>query len=337
MTGRRITERKASADIPTLEIGGRFGRYGKEEEKAIRGQDIREDQVVSQLIIIWRAFGPQTELEMEKVYDDMSAALSGVQYTPEHVEKFSLALAESLPESISPQNEITLPFNIGLFLSALINNGKDDEYTIHTKGLAVLPQFLGSENRKKIIVKGDGGEYLGSRMEGGSITVEGDVEESAGIGMKGGAIIIKNDAGYRLGYHMNGGMITVEGNCGERPGGAMKGGIILIKGDAGDTVGDEMEDGEITVIGSVGKETGRLMRGGKIIIKGDAGSDLGHVMKGGEIHVEGSIESIGEVESGRIYHRGELIAGEEEAKVEVEEQSKPWWRRAWDWIVGEKT
>ncbi len=173
----------------------------------------------------------------------------------------------------------------GIFLSLLVNESEDSEIKLE---LGERINYLGKENRKKIIIKGDTGHYLGYYMQGGEIIVEGSAGDRAGSCMNGGRIIIKGEAGSWLGESMQNGEIIVEGNAGTGAGFNMSNGKIWIKGDASHSLGYSM-------------------RGGQIIIEGNAGAGVGGNMLGGEIWVKGKIESLGAAKAGRIYEGRERI------------------------------
>jgi hypothetical protein len=100
--------------------------------------------------------------------------------------------------------------------------------------------------------------------------------------------------------------VTIKGHGGHGAGFLMERGRLLIDGDT-EGVGDKMKGGLIIVEGSEKSHPGDKMTGGRIVIRGDAGAKVGHHMEGGEIHIEGEYESLGDIERGRIYHKGKLI------------------------------
>jgi glutamate synthase domain-containing protein 3 len=180
----------------------------------------------------------------------------------------------------------------GVFLSLLVNESMDSEFELE---LGERINYLGRENRKKIVIKGDAGSYLGYYMQSGEIILEGSAGDRAGSCMNGGRIIIKGEAGSWLGESMQSGEIIVEGNAGAGVGFNMSSGRIIIKGD-------------------VSHSLGYNMRGGEIIIEGNAGASVGGNMLGGEIWVKGRIQSIGSVRSGEIYEGREKEKGGRESR-----------------------
>lgn len=87
----------------------------------------------------------------------------------------------------------------------------------------------------------------------------------------------------------------------------MRSGTVTIEGDVDSNSAFVMKGGQLIIRGNASNNLGLLMENGKVILEGNAGYEVGDGMTGGEIHVMGEIEGIGEVEGGRIYHKGKLI------------------------------
>jgi hypothetical protein len=281
MAGSVAIERK-STDAPPLAIGGRFGKFGPEEEKASSKADVKENEQIKQLKNAWRS----CKLYMDRTYEDryfsMLSSIKNLRYSAKDVENFSLVL-------IDFQDEENFSLKAGLFLSALINNGEESYYNIHTQHLKTQLECLGYMNTKNIMINGDAGCSVGRGMKGGSITVKGNVGEMAGLSMKGGNITVKGNAGNKVGQFMKSGSVTINGNVWHDIGHCMYDGSIIVKGNAGDRVGHGMTDGSITVEGNVKNY-------------------VGHFMRGGEIHIQGDLEGISYAfQRGKIFHKGKLI------------------------------
>jgi hypothetical protein len=267
---------------PALAARRRFKGYKPEEGMASRKAEIKETEAIRQIKAAWKATANFDWNQYGDCYRRISAAMKEFQCTTNDVEYFSIVLEEF-------QEEGNFPGKAGLFLSALINRGRNGEYVIHTQHLAMPVHFLGIENEKRIIVNGEAGHHVGRNMKSGSITVEGN-------------------AGNMLGFFMQGGNITVEGDTGSYVGERMKGGSISIKGSATVYVGNYMNGGSITVNGDSGDGVGLGMENGSITIKGNVGYRVGALMEGGEITLEGGYESLFHViKGGRIFHKGKLI------------------------------
>lgn len=99
-----------------------------------------------------------------------------------------------------------------------------------------------------------------------------------------------------LGTRMSGGTLTVEGALGDNAGLAMSGGLLTIHGSAGDRLGAPligasrgMTGGEIIVTGHVGADAARRVRRGLVVVGGDAGPGAAHAMIAGTILVAGRL------------------------------------------------
>jgi hypothetical protein len=264
---------------PTLtpcHASSRFGRYKKEDEKRILKTDVVRNEALEKIAEVWRAsdFKPEGNRRDEALsfYKEVSSAVRTMGYSPDDVSMFSLMILEFSRERFFEDKA-------GIFLSALVNCGKGDEYVIHTAHLDGIG-MLGYKNRKKITIEGDA-HMIGCEMNGGAITLHGDCINA--VSFSG----CSNSA-----QMMRGGTITVHGDWQ----GYLKelmGGTVIIKGDY---LGDEMGDG---------------MKGGTIIVEGDARGLIGSGMEGGKIYLNGTHSRISQnVFGGGIFHKGKLIAGD---------------------------
>ncbi|OYT25353.1 MAG: formylmethanofuran dehydrogenase subunit C, partial [Thermoprotei archaeon ex4572_64] len=163
-----------------------------------------------------------------------------------------------------------------------------------------------SENLNEIEIEINGKglrrvRYLGYKMRGGKIVINGDVGPLTGYKMRGGTIIIRGNADNYLGAKMRGGYIEVYGNAsnfigskllGEKPGKGMISGKIIIHGNAGSYIGNGMRGGEIIIEGNAKDYVGMNMKGGLIWIKGSCGLYPGARMIAGRIVVMNKVEDI---------------------------------------------
>jgi formylmethanofuran dehydrogenase subunit C len=319
-------------------IGKRFGRFDPEKERAVREGDIRENEVLESLKTAWKGFKCKiTGYPSIQNYMDALAAIKDQQYSSDDVEMFTLVMAEF-------QDEAGFSSKAGVFLSALINEGEEDNYRIRTRHLKKI-NYLGYKNTKNIAVIGDVGFSLGMQMEAGKISVSGDagdgvgswmenglividgsahdntgfamqgglivvnrdIGNSAGHGMRGGKIVVKGDVGYFAGCEMIGGTIEIEGDAGDFV--CPCGGTIIIHGNAGEDVGKGMMRSIVFVNGDVGDGLGSHLRGGIIVVGGNVLGEVGAGMKGGSIFLagDGNVAVGSGIERGKIYHKGELI------------------------------
>lgn len=169
------------------------------------------------------------------------------------------------------------------------------------EGNATAP---GDPNNIEINIHGEGTikmRYLGFKMQGGKIIVNGGIGPLAGYKMRDGYITIKGNARGWLGAKMRGGMIEVFGHAadfigsklqGEKPGKGMKGGMIRIHGNAGSNIGAGMAGGAIIIDGNAKNLVGTLMCGGTIVVQGSCGRFTGARMSMGRIVVCGEMDGI---------------------------------------------
>jgi hypothetical protein len=265
---------RAPFDPTRTSANKRFSKYKSEPKKVTREADVKESKTLKQMKDAWSTCGYDANQHYIHNYPSILKAVKNLQYTAEDVLQFSIILNEF-------QHEQRFSEKASIFLSALINGGKDSNYVIFTKYFDTPLDNLGYWNKKNITVDGNVGNKVGFGMEGGSITVKGNAGDSVGIGLRGGSIIVEGNTGKSVGFRMHDGSIIVEGN-------------------AGDGVGNQMQGGSITV-------------------KGTAGSNIGYMVVRGEIYLEGDYESLSDVvlrtdskslpeERGRkIYHKGKMI------------------------------
>ncbi len=140
-------------------------------------------------------------------------------------------------------------------------------------------RFIGSGlEGKTITINGTPGNALGSYLNGATIVVNGNAQDAVGDTMNNGKIIIHGNAGDALGYAMRGGVIYVCGNAGYRTGIHMKQyqdkkPVIVVGGKVGSFLGEYLAGGLIIVLGidsygvPVGNFTGTGMHGGQIFIR----------------------------------------------------------------------
>ncbi|MCL2194904.1 MAG: glutamate synthase [Oscillospiraceae bacterium] len=141
-------------------------------------------------------------------------------------------------------------------------------------------RFLGAglKTGETLHLSGTPGNAMGAYLDGGEITVQGNVQDAVGDTMNHGTIIVHGSAGDALGYAMRGGEIYVRGSAGYRAGIHMKEyesqkPVLVIGGGAGSFLGEYMAGGLIVVLSMdcadspAGNFTGTGMHGGKIFIR----------------------------------------------------------------------
>jgi formylmethanofuran dehydrogenase subunit C len=283
-----------AAPVRILAASNRFGKYKDEAEKAARNQAVEDDQTLRQLREAWLNVQWKGDL-LELVDENCSAVLESVgkmRYSARDIEKFSVALGEYAGSD-------DFPGRAGYFLSCLINNGQDGDYTIHTNQIHDKEgiHFIGLRNTKNITVIGAAMHFAGFRMRGGRLIVEGNVYWSVGDGMENGEIIVNGFGGYYAGSGMNGGLLAINGSVSGNAGNKMRGGHILIRDDAGEDLGKYMKGGKITVMGRSWHSIGPI-EGGEIHIHGEERGGISVFLKR-----DRKID----YRCGKIFHKGELI------------------------------
>jgi hypothetical protein len=254
------------AKVPALAMANRFSRYAPEAEQPVRAVQVTQNTVLEALKMAWRECDGRNSNGYWLHHSDyviIKKTIKPLKCSAEDIAKFSVALTEF-------QDEKDFDSKAGFFLSALINNCKEDKFVIPTSQFSVPLFYLGYKNKKSITVEGFGGNYLGRRMADG--------------------------------------IIIVNGNAGWCTGQNMAGGHIRINGHVADSVGAEMKAGTIRVNGNAGFDAGHWMRGGTVVVHGSAGDDVGKWMAGGSLHInEGGIRISTRFRSGKIFHKGVLI------------------------------
>ena len=121
----------------------------------------------------------------------------------------------------------------GIYLSALINNCKEDNFFLDLNNLNLGLEYVGSENCKEITVNG-GVNSVGYLMFDGSIIVNGDVNYGCiGSYMQKGKIIVNGNVncgliGFKMGLD---GEIIINGHIRGIIGIHLDGGTIRINGE----------------------------------------------------------------------------------------------------------
>ena len=210
MSRNTLTTIKADARIQRCTIIDPFKNYKLEDEKHIKTFRIEGNKTLKQLKKVFRRSKCNNEY-IEQNYMKTLSLIKSIRCSSKDITAFSLALTEF-------QERENFKEKAGIFLSALINNCSETEFTAITEHLSKLINYLGYMNTKNITVQGDVGDIVGCYMEKGLVTIHGNAEEFVGDGMKGGSITIKGDAGDNVGFGMKGGSITIKGNMGDDAG-----------------------------------------------------------------------------------------------------------------------
>ncbi|MBC7131012.1 hypothetical protein H5T51_07345 [Candidatus Bathyarchaeota archaeon] len=137
----------------------------------------------------------------------------------------------------------------------------------------------GLKSNVKIVIEGVPGNDLAAFMDGPTIIVNSNAQDSVCNTMNEGTVVIHGDAGDVLGYGMRGGRLYVRGDVGYRVGIHMKAymdkrPVLVVGGVARDFLGEYMAGGILIVLGLnnknpiIGNFAGTGIHGGVIYIRG---------------------------------------------------------------------
>jgi len=210
-------------------------------------------------------------MALELTYDgdtNIPVEIEGI--TPDTIEQLSVAEIEKLPVFHGKEKCVLADF--------FKVSGDAADLDMRLGGGLTGVHWIGTKMQAgSITIEGDCGRHLGSEMRGGTITVNGNAGDWIGGEMKGGLIHVHGNGGHQVGaaYRgsergMNRGTIIIDGNAGNEIGLTMRRGLIVIGGDAGDLIGFNMLAGTIMVFGESGIRHGAAMRRGTIIFMGDS-------------------------------------------------------------------
>ena len=136
-----------------------------------------------------------------------------------------------------------------------------------------------AEKDRRFTLHGTPGNGLAQYMDGATVEVFGNCQESVGDTMNQGEVVIHGSCGDACAYGMRGGRILIEGNVGYRAGIHMKAymehyPVLIVGGTAGSFLGEYLAGGLILVLGLgipeealLGHFTGTGMHGGRIVLR----------------------------------------------------------------------
>lgn len=189
-----------------------FGGYKPEDEKSVRTAKVSGNNIHQKLIKAWTKICIKPE-DVERVLrcgvkdcivEEIAKLIRNISYSAEDIERFSIALAGF-------EEEQFFAIKAGLFLSALINNGKDPAYTLRLEHLNTKINGVGFKNTKRIVVYGNLGDEAGSNMAAGELIIHGNTRHAVGWWMNGGCIEVERDAGRDVGLGAKNGEIHLTG------------------------------------------------------------------------------------------------------------------------------
>jgi hypothetical protein len=201
-------------------------------------------------------------------YAGATARLSRIDYSELSIQGF----VSELSGQTANENTGVLT---GLFLSALVNSCKYDNFTLNLEHFPYKIFFFGYENTKSVIVRANELGDVGRKMKGGNLEVFATVID-AGNRMEDGTLVIRNDAFIfeNFAYEMTGGKVEVHGDVRLTPkyeelaepvGKRMDGGAIHIFGKLFGILPEDATGGDIYQFDRL------LMKDGKVIDKPNSG------------------------------------------------------------------
>lgn len=149
-----------------------------------------------------------------------------------------------------------------------------------------------SSDAPELCLEGDLRRFdrIGQGMDGGRLTVAGDVGDYLGAAMRSGDVVVEGRAGHLAACEMAGGRLEVRGDVGDFAAGAlpgsmdgMRGGTLVVRGNAGARFGDRMRRGTVLLLGDAGDFCASRMVAGTIALAGRVGAHCGYGMRRGTL------------------------------------------------------
>jgi hypothetical protein len=140
-----------------------------------------------------------------EAYKTATEVIKEVSYDAHSIEDFCYVLdsGTDIPYLISGP--------AGIYIAALCNNADEDAIVLRLGEMKRTLHFLGYRlpYGKSLRLEGDAGNFTGSALQGGEITVAGSTGDWTGAGMTEGKISIHKHCGRNTGEWMQGGEIWV--------------------------------------------------------------------------------------------------------------------------------
>jgi glutamate synthase domain-containing protein 3 len=142
--------------------------------------------------------------------------------------------------------------------------GKDLLLDIHGVPGGGLAAFMDGPT---VVVFGNGQDTIGNTMNEGKVIIHGNAGDALGYGMRGGSLLVRGNAGYRVGIHMK----------------AYKSQVpqVIIGGCVGDFFGEYLAGGLLVVLG-LDRPSGQPLVGGY----------LASGIHGGEIYLRAALDEM---------------------------------------------
>lgn len=153
-----------------------------------------------------------------------------------------------------------------------LTEGAAVELAGHTPHAGQMGLCCGLEQRVRVDVAGDVGDFLFFLGAEASLDVRGN-------------------AGDCLGHSMRSGRITVTGSVANSAAAYATGGFVAVLGHAGDLCAQGLSGANVFVRSRAGNQAGHCMREGTLVLGNGCGEQLGTHMTGGVIYVRGEVAS----------------------------------------------
>ena len=170
-----LTTKKMERRIvaPTKTQIDMFGKFKPEQEHEVRKFSVRNavnSETLMKLKDAFIAVNFNVFGSYEQFFKQSLELIRKIKYASADITNFSIALHQFQDGACNKANTLTVNgfyIKSGFFLSALINNSREDKFTLITDHLEDRMDHLGYRNRKHITVKGNVGNLVGQGMEGG--------------------------------------------------------------------------------------------------------------------------------------------------------------------------
>jgi hypothetical protein len=140
-----------------------------------------------------------------EAYKTATEVIQDVEYDAHSIEEFCYLLdsGADIPYLISGP--------AGIYVAALCNHTPEDQIVLRLGEMQRTLHFLGYRlpYGKYLRIEGDTGNFTGSALQGGEISVAGSTGDWTGAGMADGKITIEQHCGRNTGEWMQGGEIWV--------------------------------------------------------------------------------------------------------------------------------
>ncbi len=246
----------------------------------IQIQHIRFISPVDELTNAFKSFKLSSEASppgIEASYAIALSLVSRIRHNPDDLDRFCEVLS-----ALQEQKDFST--RAGLFLSAAVNAGSEERYSLRISHLHARIDFLAWRCKKQLSVEGDVGDFFAANADGAHVKLNGSAGDCLAYKARAEISVTKDVGDYAAQYFRTGDL-HIMGNAGDYLASRMGTIDPYTYGDAHPAI--------IVVKGSVGDNPGEFMKYGLITIRGDAGERVGLMKESGvEIYVNGQPKSL---------------------------------------------